>query len=155
LASSRERRRATPQPATTAHEHAKPLAPGSPGTLLSPPRCQRRFADPSPRSLRTRPQLVVRRDFRIMHRGDRGLSWPSPLQGVGPHVVPKSSRPCFGEHLPKIPIARAVARGFVQPGFDEIAPSRRSPRPRRRDLTETSLLSRMKSGRRWLPPPIR
>jgi CRP-like cAMP-binding protein len=36
-----------------------------------------------------------------------------------------------------------VARGFVQPGFDEIAPSRRSPRPRRRDLTETSLLARM------------
>jgi hypothetical protein len=38
-----------------------------------------------------------------------------------------------------------VARGFVQPGFDEIAPSRRSPRPRRRDLTETSLLSRINS----------
>jgi hypothetical protein len=52
-------------------------------------------------------------------------------------------RGCSGERPNKIPITLAVARGFVQPGFDEIAPSPFIVPPSRRDLTETSLLSRI------------
>ena len=37
---------------------------------------------------------------------------------------------------------RPSPSAYVQPGFNEIAPSRPSPRPRWRDLTETSRLSR-------------
>jgi hypothetical protein len=64
--------------------------------------------------------------FERMHPATAAFRHPLPPQGLGLYAAPRGDPPCSIERVAKIPIARALARGFVQPDFNEIAPLRPS-----------------------------
>jgi hypothetical protein len=62
--------------------------------------------------------------FEQMHPATAAFRHPLLPLGLGLQAAPRGDpRCCFGRFA-KIPIGRALARGFVQSGFNEIAPSR-------------------------------